>query len=77
MTGPGQHSALLSCQKIIFQIIKFQSKRKIEILNIFCSFNTVKPLITNTSKEFINSLKLFPHIHGYLFIFANTEIYVI
>ena len=24
-----------------------------------------------------NSLKLFPHIHGYLFIFANTEIYVI
>ena len=20
--------------------------------------------------------KLFPHIHGYLFIFANTEIYV-
>ena len=22
-----------------------------------------------------NSLKLFPHIHGYLFIFANTEIY--
>ena len=23
-----------------------------------------------------NSLKLFPHIHGYLFIFANTEIYV-
>ena len=22
------------------------------------------------------SLKLFPHIHGYLFIFANTEIYV-
>ena len=63
---------------------------------------TVKPLITNTSKEFIkcrilhflmmeccryyvflikmitwNSLKLFPHIHGYLFIFANIEIYVI
>ena len=24
-----------------------------------------------------NSLKLLPHIHGYLFIFANTEIYVI
>ena len=24
-----------------------------------------------------NSLKLFPHIHDYLFIFANTEIYVI
>ena len=24
-----------------------------------------------------NSLKLFPHIHGYLFIFASTEIYVI
>ena len=24
-----------------------------------------------------NSLKLFPHIHGYLFIFENTEIYVI
>ena len=24
-----------------------------------------------------NSLKLFPHIHGYLLIFANTEIYVI
>ena len=24
-----------------------------------------------------NSLKLFPHVHGYLFIFANTEIYVI
>jgi len=24
-----------------------------------------------------NSLKLFPHIHGYIFIFANTEIYVI
>ena len=24
-----------------------------------------------------NSLKLFPHIHGYLFIFANTEIYEI
>ena len=23
-----------------------------------------------------NSLKLFPHIHDYLFIFANTEIYV-
>ena len=23
-----------------------------------------------------NSLKLFPHIHGYLFIFTNTEIYV-
>ena len=23
------------------------------------------------------SLKLFLHIHGYLFIFANTEIYVI
>ena len=22
------------------------------------------------------SLKLFPHIHGYLFIFENTEIYV-
>ena len=22
-----------------------------------------------------NSLKLFPHIHGYLFIFANTEMY--
>ena len=66
------------------------------------SRNTVKPLIKNTSKEFIkcrilhflimeccrylvflikiiiwNSLKLFPHIHGYLFIFANTEIYVI
>ena len=62
---------------------------------------TVKPLITNTSKEFIkcrilhflimeccrylvfnkmiiwNSLKLFPHIHGYLFIFANTEISLI
>ena len=59
----------------------------------------VKPLLTNTSKEFIkcrilyflimeccrylvfliiwNSLKLFPYIHGYLFIFANTEIYVI
>ena len=54
---------------------------------------TVKPLITNTSKEFIKCrilhflmmeccryyvfLKLFPHIHGYLFIFANIEIYVI
>ena len=25
----------------------------------------------------IKCLKLFPHIHGYLFIFANTEIYVI
>ena len=24
-----------------------------------------------------SSLKLFPYIHGYLFIFANTEIYVI
>ena len=24
-----------------------------------------------------NSLKLFPDIHDYLFIFANTEIYVI
>ena len=24
-----------------------------------------------------NSLKLFQHIHGYLLIFANTEIYVI
>ena len=24
-----------------------------------------------------NSLKLFPNIHGYLFIFANTEIYLI
>ena len=24
----------------------------------------------------ILSIKLFPHIHGYLFIFANTEIYV-
>ena len=24
-----------------------------------------------------NSLKLFPHIHGYLFVFANAEIYVI
>ena len=24
-----------------------------------------------------NSLKLFPHIHGYLFSFANTETYVI
>ena len=24
-----------------------------------------------------NSLKLFQHIHGYLFIFGNTEIYVI
>ena len=23
-----------------------------------------------------SSLKLFQHIHGYLFIFANTEIYV-
>ena len=23
-----------------------------------------------------SSLKLFPHIHGYLFISANTEIYV-
>ena len=62
---------------------------------------TVKPLITNISKELIkcrilhflimeccrylvfnkmiiwNSLKLFPYIHGYLFVFANTEIYVI
>ena len=24
----------------------------------------------------LNSLKLFPHIYGYLSIFANTEIYV-
>ena len=42
-------------------------------------YYTVKPLITNTSKEIIkcrilqtkiiwNSLTLFPHIHGYLFI---------
>ena len=23
-----------------------------------------------------STLKLFPHIHGYLFIFTNTEIYV-
>ena len=36
-----------------------------------------KPKILNTLKEFIKCrIKMFPYIHGSLYIFANTVIYV-
>ena len=42
------------------------------------SDNGILQIFSFLIKWFIwNSLKLFPHIHGYLFIFANSEIYVI